>query len=102
MATVTTKIDDLDGKTENAETVRIRVGDDAVDIDLGKPNLDKLMQLLKPYFDKGREVGVKSGDNNSEIAKARAWLQSHGHKVGEKGRINPDLMAIYHAQSQQS
>lgn len=99
MATITTKVDDLDGKTEGAETVRVQVGDQAVDIDLGKPNRDKLMELLKPYFEKGREV-TRKGGGDSETTRARAWLQHHGHKVGEKGRIPDDLMAIYRANNQ--
>jgi nucleoid-associated protein Lsr2 len=101
VASKTIILDDLDGKTEGAETTRItiRVGVDeqAVDIDLAKPNQDKLMQLLKPYFDAGREVTRKSGGSDSETTRARAWLLQHGHKVGEKGRIPDDLMAIYRA-----
>jgi Lsr2 len=102
VASKTIILDDLDGKTEGAETTRItiRIGVDeqAVDIDLAKPNQDKLRQLLKPYFDAGREVTRKGGSaGDSETTKARAWLQQHGHKVGEKGRIPDDLMAIYRA-----
>lgn len=96
MAKVTTVTDDLDGST-GAETIRIRVGDEAVEIDLAPKNREKLMAALKPYFDKGRAVGTTGA--TSDTAQARAWLNTHGHKVNEKGRIPEDLMAIYRAQA---
>ncbi len=95
MATITTKVDDLDGKSEGAETIRISVGDQAIDIDLAPASLKKLEDVLKPYFDKGREVARKA--NASDTSKMRAWLIAHGHKLGEKGRIPEELQAIYHA-----
>jgi hypothetical protein len=70
------------------------VGDQAVDIDLGEANRDKLEKALAPYFEHGREV-VRKQSGNSETAKMRQWLQDHGHKVGDKGRIPEDLQVIY-------
>jgi hypothetical protein len=95
MATRTITFDDLDG-SEDAETVRISVGDLAVDIDLSPANRDKLDKTLAPYFEHGREVVRKQSASNNDTAKMRQWLQEHGHKVGDKGRIPEDLQAIYH------
>jgi hypothetical protein len=94
MAIRTLTFDDLDG-SEGAETVRVSFGDRAVDIDLSEANRDKLEKALAPYFEHGREVMRKQSAGNSETAKMRQWLQEHGHKVGDKGRIPEDLQAIY-------
>jgi len=94
MATRTLMYDDLD-ESEGAQTVRISVDDQAVDIDLSPTNRDKLEKTLAPYFEHGREVVRKQGVN-SNTAKMRQWLQEQGHKVGDKGRIPEDLQAIYH------
>ena len=95
MASKTVVTDDLDG-SEGATTTRIAFGDEAIDIDLTAANLAKYRKMLAPLFDVGREV-TRKGGNNSETTQAREWLQAHGHKVGEKGRIPEDLMAIYRA-----
>ena len=81
----------MDG-SEGAETVRLSLGDEGVDIDLAQANRDKLRKLLAPYFHRGREVKRPGG---GETAKVREWLKSNGHKVPEKGRIPADLQAIY-------
>jgi Lsr2 len=94
MATRTLTFDDLDG-SEDAQTVRISVGGQAVDIDLSQANRDKLEKALAPYFEHGREV-VRKQSSGSSTAKMRQWLQEQGHKVGDKGRIPEDLQAIYH------
>jgi nucleoid-associated protein Lsr2 len=93
MATRTLTYDDLD-ESEGAQTVRISVGDAAVDIDLSPANLEKLNEALAPYFEHGREVVRRQGRGTS-TAQMRKWLQEHGHKVGDKGRIPEDLQAIY-------
>jgi Lsr2 len=93
MATKTITFDDLDG-SEDAETVRISLGDLAVDIDLSPANRDKVEKLLAPYFEHGRTVVRKQG-GNSNTAEMRQWLQDQGHKVGDKGRIPEDLQATY-------
>jgi hypothetical protein len=93
MATRTLTFDDLDG-SEGAQTVRISVGDQTVDIDLGEANRDKLEKMLAPYFEHGREAVRRQG-GNGETAKMRQWLQEQGHKVGDKGRIPEDLQAIF-------
>jgi len=76
MATKTITFDDLDG-SEDAETVRISVGDLAVDIDLSPANRDKLEKLLAPYFEHGRQVVRKQG-GNSETARMRAVASGSG------------------------
>ena len=95
MATITTKMDDLDGSTEDVETVRISAGDNAVDIDLSKPNRDKLDKALALYFEKGREVVKKSQGGSTQLV--RDWLRSQGHEIGDKGRIPEDKQALYDA-----
>lgn len=94
MTTRSITFDDMDG-SEGAETVRISVGDQAVDIDLSPANRDKLQKTLAPYFEHGREVVRKQSASNSDTARMRQWLQEHGHKVSDKGRIPEELQVIY-------
>jgi Lsr2 len=99
MATITSKVDDLDGKTDGAETYRLSLGDDAVDIDLAPANLKKLREALALYFEKGRPVQRKSPD--TETSAARIWLRQHGHNLPERGRIPEDKMALYRNRPEQ-
>ena len=68
----------MDG-SEGAETVRLSLGDEGVDIDLAQANRDKLRKLLAPYFHRGREVKRPGG---GETAKIREWLKSNGPELG--------------------
>jgi D-hexose-6-phosphate mutarotase len=95
MATKQVVLDDIDG-SEGAETIRISVGDETIEIDLGSDNRDKLQKALSTYFQHGRPV-VKKAAGNSDTAKVREWLQANGHQVNDKGRIPEELQAIYHA-----
>ena len=94
MASKTLVVDDLDG-SEGATTIRIAFGDEVIDIDLTEGNRAKYRKMLEPLFAAGREVVRKGGGADSETTKARAWLQQHGHKVGEKGRIPDDLIGLF-------
>ena len=37
-----------------------------------------------------------SGRSKDELANIRAWAQSNGHKVSERGRIEQDILDAYH------
>ncbi|SRR6266536_4137505 len=95
MATKTTKVDDLDGKTEGAETVRFSLGDRTWEIDLGPDNVAKLGHALDPFISKAREVTKKPSGGSTQVV--RDWLRANGHEVGEKGRIPDDKQALYDA-----
>lgn len=97
MATVTTRVDDLDGSTEGVETVRLSLGDRTVDIDLAQVNRDKLDKLLANHFDKGRLVVKKSSSNGGSTQATREWLRANGHEIGDKGRIPEDKQALFDA-----
>jgi hypothetical protein len=38
-----------------------------------------------------------SGRSKDELANIRAWAQSNGHQVSERGRIKQDVLDAYHA-----
>src|ERR687889_22332 len=38
-----------------------------------------------------------SGRSKSELANIRAWAQSNGYQVSERGRIKQDVLNAYHA-----
>ena len=35
------------------------------------------------------------GERSAERSEARAWLRDNGHKVGVRGRISAELMALF-------
>src|SRR6266536_6678030 len=96
MATITRKVDDLDEKTEGAETVRFALGDRTFEIDLAEPNMSKLAQALDPFIAKAREITKKASIGGSTQV-VRDWLRANGHDIGDKGRIPEDKQALYDA-----
>ena len=111
MATVSYRVDDLDGKskvTDKGQDTTITLNGRTVSIDLSDKSFDALTDLLAPYFEKGTEVTVKSRKGNDktdgEVANAearntaiRTWAGVHGVKVAERGRIAGDVQRKYDA-----
>ncbi len=106
MASKQVYIDDLDGKTEGAETVFFSLNDVFYRVDLGPANMKKLTDFLAPYVEAGTEVDAPKGgrrtpvgsfNGDAEPAVIRAWLTRNGHTVSDKGRIPEDLAAKYYA-----
>ncbi len=92
MATVTTKIDDMDNKTE-ADTHSFSLDGVTYEIDLSDANHQKLSKLLSPYINASRPVKMKTvryqrrSVKSQDTTAVRAWARENGFDVGSKGRI---------------
>jgi hypothetical protein len=108
--TITQLVDDLDGTVldEDGTTVSFSVDGTDYEIDLGQEHAAELREAFAPYIAAGRKAAVgrrgpaprplskaaTSGDA-AERSEARAWLRDNGHKVGVRGRISAELMALF-------
>jgi hypothetical protein len=108
--TTTQLVDDLDGTVldEDGTTVSFSVDGTDYEIDLGQEHANELREAFAPYIDAGRKAAgnrrtpaprplskaATSGDA-AERSEARAWLRDNGHKVGVRGRISGELMALF-------
>jgi hypothetical protein len=102
-------IDDIDGSDADS-TVTIALNGVAFEVDLSEKNIDKLNDLLAPYFEAGRQVSGRRGPATSSApAKStrsrsavdngaiRAWAKEQGIEVSERGRISNDVIEQYNA-----
>jgi hypothetical protein len=108
--TTTQLIDDLDGTVldDDGSTVSFSVDGVDYEIDLGADHADELREAFAPYIAAGRKAAggrrgpaprppskaATSGDA-AERSEARVWLRENGHKVGDRGRISAELMALF-------
>lgn len=105
-------VDDLDGG-EAEETVRFGLDGVQYEIDLSKKNADKMRDLLGRYLQAGTKVGraavaapprrptvpgrnVGDRDQNKAI---RAWAQSKGIAVSDRGRIKQEIVDRFNAEA---
>lgn len=93
--------DDLDG-TEDAASIEFSLGVYRYSIDLADPNMGRLEEALAPFVAAARPVrsgkNVKAGRSYDPKA-VRAWAQSNGYDVGDRGRVSADIIAAYQAAS---
>lgn len=102
-------IDDIDGKSEAAETVQFGLDGAAFEIDLTEANAAKLRKALDRYVDAGRRIRSTSpstrqttsrrgeGRGRDELAQIRAWAVEAGYEVAERGRIAKNILEAYDA-----
>ena len=96
--------DDINGDAD-AETYTFSLNGTSYEIDLGTRSAEKLQKALAPFIDKATKVSgrktstskASAGGKRIDLADARAWLQSQGHEVADRGRISAELLAIYDA-----
>ncbi|MFI2208678.1 histone-like nucleoid-structuring protein Lsr2 [Streptomyces sp. NPDC020141] len=76
----------------------------SLELDLGKPNRDKLLKALEPFVSKAREaktqpvasqVTAKPKSGHDLIA-IREWAKGAGHEVADKGRIAAKVIEAYY------
>lgn len=95
-------VDDLDG-TEAAETVAFTLDGTAYEIDLSEKNAAKIRKGLDPYVSAARRVSRngtarrRSTPAGPPAADVRAWAQSNGYEVPERGRIPAEVREAYAA-----
>lgn len=90
-----TLVDDLDGKSPAAETVRFALDDVSYEIDLTAQHADRLRSELKGWIHASRRVagrqrrsphtGLSRETEGSAVI--REWARRNGHAVSERGRI---------------
>lgn len=102
-------VDDVDG-TSATQTVRFALDGREYEIDLNDMNAAKLRKTLHPYAMAGRRLGARTGTSrrrtispggsgmtNEELANVRSWARSNGYEVSDRGRIQGDVVAAFHA-----
>jgi hypothetical protein len=100
-------IDDLD-ESEGAETITYTVNDQDYEIDLSEENAQRFYDVLGPYIEKSRRVQRQaastprrdgrrrsSGSGRDDIPQIRAWAQSQGMDVSERGRVKKEIVDAY-------
>jgi hypothetical protein len=108
--TTTQLVDDLDGTVLGDDGTTVSFSIDGTDylIDLGPHHSAALREAFAPYIDAARKAAdgrrgpargskaptATSGDA-AERSEARVWLRENGHKVGDRGRISAELMALF-------
>jgi hypothetical protein len=108
--TTTQLVDDLDGTVlgDDGSTVSFSLDGTDYEIDLGPDHAAELRDVFAPFIAAGRKAAsgrrgpaprplsktAKSGDA-AERTEAREWLRDNGHKVGVRGRISAELMALF-------
>ncbi|VTU41418.1 Nucleoid-associated protein Lsr2 (plasmid) [Variovorax sp. PBS-H4] len=101
-------IDDLDGKSEAAETVQFALDGAAFEIDLTESNAAKLRKALDRYVAAGRRIRATSpstrrpatrseGRSREELAQIRAWAVEAGYEIADRGRIAKNILEAYDA-----
>lgn len=96
--------DDLDGGPAD-ETVRFGVGGADYEIDLSEKNAAKLRRQLAPFVDHARRASgqphrpVRTAASRRRSRDIRAWAQSQGIELSERGRIPAGIAAQYEAEA---
>lgn len=110
MKRITTElVDDLDSTviaTGEGGTVTFSLDGASFEIDLGRSNQQALRDALAPYIAKARSTGRRASapprsrsasSSSGDTAAVRAWAQSNGYEVGDRGRIPAEIRAAYTA-----
>lgn len=110
MKRITTElVDDLDSTViapGEGGTVTFTLDGASYEIDLGRANQQALRDALAPFMAKARSTGRRAStasrsrtasSTSGDTAAVRAWAQSNGYAVGDRGRIPAEVRAAYTA-----
>lgn len=95
--------DDLDG-SEASETVPWSLDGTSYEIDLNDKNAAKLRKALEPWQSASRKAPrnapqgrskARSNGSGYDAKAVRAWANSNGHTVPERGRIPGAVLAAF-------
>jgi hypothetical protein len=102
---ITQLVDDLDGSIieHGGSTIKFALEGRQYEIDLSSSNAERLRSALAPFISAGRASSGgsrttsrrPSRNASGELAAIRSWAQSHGYKVGDRGRISADVREAY-------
>lgn len=96
--------DDIDGSTEDIETVKFGLDGMHYEIDLSAENRQKLADELAPYITAGRREDRRtapprksSGPRpaNQTVPEIRRWAKDNGFSVPDRGRLPKDVVAAW-------
>jgi Lsr2 len=95
--------DDLDGGPA-AETVRFGLGSAEYEIDLSKKNARAFRKGLSQFVEHARKAGraqsrrtARTSATRQRSGDIRAWAQTQGIKLSERGRIPASVVQQYEA-----
>ncbi|MFI2478821.1 Lsr2 family protein [Nocardia xishanensis] len=101
---VVTVVDDVDGRSQAAETVSFAVDGVGYEIDLSLENAQRLRDALALWVAHGRRVG-KSGRRSKSVEPVgrtgpqpgvvREWARANGYTVPKRGRVPAGVVAAY-------
>lgn len=97
----TIHVDDIDGTTDDVQTVQFSIGKDSWEIDLSEKNRDRLTATLDPFISHARRSrkttrNTTNGTPN-ERRKIREWAKKNGHDIARSGKIPDAIIAAYKA-----
>jgi hypothetical protein len=103
--TIVQLTDDLDGKPipeGKGETIRFSLDRTDYEIDLADKNAKAFRDTFAKYISAARRAGTtgrgRAGTSRDHDAKAvRAWAESNGIPVNQRGRVPADLVARFQA-----
>lgn len=103
-------VDDIDGtvlEVGEGETVHFSLNGTSYEIDLNQSHVEELRKAFEPYISAGRRAGSsgstrtssarKRPTRNPEVAAIRAWANSNGYTLSERGRIPGPVVEAYNA-----
>jgi len=109
--TIVQLTDDLDGKSipdGKGGTVRFGLDRQNYEIDLSDKNAKALREVLRPYLQAARRAGGTTPGGRRPAGRSangqsrgydpktvRAWAESQGIKVSQRGRVSADLVAKF-------
>ena len=110
--TTVTLVDDLDGDTAD-ETVPFGLDGATYEIDLSSSHAEQLRATLEQYVAAARRTGGRrsttatatarpstpstNGSSRARNQEIRAWANSHGAALGDRGRIPNSVVAAFEA-----
>lgn len=110
MATVTSTylVDDLDGATEDVETVRFNAEGKDYEIDLSAANAARLREKLERFVSAASPVKAKAAGKRvrgsrpaasgaDQVKAIREWATSNGYEVSSRGRISQAVRDAFDA-----
>jgi hypothetical protein len=115
-------VDDLDGESKAAETIRFSLNGAFYEIDLNAQNAERFKGLMKEFSDAGRKVEFdgrsreaktprvtqlptvhpkrREGTRKGYERPARKWAQQNGIEVKPSGRLPQSIINDYIASTQ--
>lgn len=98
----TIRIDDLDGSTDDVQTVTFALGKTHWEIDLSARNRDRLAEALSPFTEharKARKTPHKRASNAEQKTRKaiREWARENDLEVSENGKLPTHIIEAYTA-----